>query len=82
MNYTKGRNSYIYGRPDSYVCAEYVLETWVARTEEIRILDFDLKHMYSENGLETWLIANEEIRVFTADQHPICAEYKLELRGL
>jgi hypothetical protein len=46
------------------ICVEYVHDTWLPRTKQIRVFAFDLKHMTAENGLETWIPASEDIRVF------------------
>ena len=34
---------------------------------------------FPKMGWYTWLTPNEGIPVFTVDQHPICAEYRLEM---
>ena len=34
------------------ICAEYGLETRLTRTEEIRLLVLDLRHIFTENGQE------------------------------
>lgn len=48
------------------VCAENLLEIWLAQTEEICVLAFDLQHA-SRKWSRNMIYLNEEIRVFLVD---------------